>query len=308
MSTDYTTLTAGLVYEAKAKLGEGAIWNIEKQCLYWVDIEGQTFNVFDPAKAVNRAYPTPKRIGTVVPVNAKLVLVALEDGIAALDLDSGAIRYQLNTDIHLSHNKRFNDGKCDPAGNFWVGTLSMDGVGEVSSLYCIKGDFSLEEKVTGVSISNGIAWSLDGNYMYYIDTPTGEVVQYNFDAANSNLSQRKVIVKIPESMGYPDGMTIDNEGMLWVALWDGFGVARFDPATGSLLQKIDVPAPKVTSCAFGSEGLDTLFITTASVEMTEEELRQYPLSGSVFAVKVDAKGIKAHHFKHDVELLNNGVS
>jgi len=308
MINDYTTLTALLVYEAKAKLGEGAIWNPETQCLYWVDIEGQTFNVYDPVTAVNRAYPTPKRIGTVVPVNAKVVLVALEDGIAAIDLDKGSVHYQLNTDIHLSHNKRFNDGKCDAAGNFWVGTLSMDGVREVSSLYCVKADFSLEEKVKGVSISNGIAWSLDGNFMYYIDTPTGEIVQYNFDAISSNLSQRKVIVKIPDTMGYPDGMTIDNEGMLWVALWDGFGVARFDPATGSLLQKINVPAPKVTSCAFGTENLDTLFITTASVEMTEEELNQYPLSGSVFAIKVGAQGIKANSFKRDTLSFSDSVS
>lgn len=290
-------MSARLLFNAKAILGEGAIWNHLINKLYWVDIEGKFFNIFDPYTGENKVYSTNKRIGTVVPIGAETVLMALENGIATLDLRNGAITYKFNTDIHTTYNKRFNDGKCDPQGRFWVGTLSMDGVREVSSLYCINKDFSLVEKISGVSTSNGIIWSIDSSLMYYADTPTGEIVQYDFDSEQGNITNRKLIVKIPEEMGYPDGMTIDNEGMLWVALWDGFCVARFDPSTGELLQKIDVPAPKVTSCAFGGRDLDQLYITTASCEMTEEECNKYPLSGALFVADAGVKGIPSNHFK-----------
>ncbi|SDT46502.1 Sugar lactone lactonase YvrE [Mucilaginibacter mallensis] len=294
---DTKHITADLIFDAKAQLGEGAIWNHMESKLYWVDIEGRLFNVFDPVTNQNRTYNTLKRIGTVVPTNNGQVLVALEDGIATIELTDGTITYKIDTDIHLMHNKRFNDGKCDHEGRFWVGTHSMSGVREVSELYCISENFAMEEKVSGVSISNGIAWNADGSLMYYIDTPTGQVVQYDFDRQTGAIANKKVIITIPEEQGYPDGMTIDNEGMLWIALWDGFCVARFDPQTGEMIHKVAVPAPKVSSCAFGGDNLDTLYITTARAEMTEEELELYPLSGGVFAVKTDAKGMPAHYFK-----------
>jgi hypothetical protein len=142
-----------------------------------------------------------------------------------------------------------------------------------------------------------ITWNIDKNAMYYIDTPTSKVVKYKFDSSSGQISDAETIIEIPTEMGYPDGMTIDNDGMLWIALWDGFGVARFDPDTGTLLQKINVPAPKVTSCAFGGENLDTLFITTARVEMSKHALEKYPLSGSIFAAKTGVKGLPALPFK-----------
>lgn len=290
-------MEAKLCLNIKSKLGEGAIWYAPRQKLYWVDIEGMTLNVFDPLNLKNIAYPVGKRIGTVVPVDDDTVLIALEDGMATVDLIDASIKYHVYTDIHHEHSRRFNDGKCDPNGRFWVGTHSMAGIRGVSSLYCINSGFTLDEKITGVSISNGIAWSIDHKIMYYIDTPTGKVVQFNFNKENAEIANPKTIVAIPEEMGYPDGMTIDSEGMLWIALWDGFAVAQYDPRTGELLQKVAVPAPKVTSCAFGGANLDTLFITTASVEMTENELKQYPLSGSIFSAKVGVTGVTSFNFK-----------
>lgn len=291
-------MNASLLFKAGAKLGEGAIWSTDNQKLYWVDIEGRTFNVYDPVNNDNKVYSTGKRIGTVVPINANTVLVALEDGIATITLTTGAVNYKLDTVIHKTHNQRFNDGKCDPLGRFWVGTLSMDGTKGVSSLYCTGSDFYLHQKINEVSISNGIVWSIDASLMYYIDTPTGQVVQYDFDLQQGSISNKKVILQIDAADGYPDGMTIDSEGMLWIALWDGFGVLRVNPADGSILQKIDVPAPKVTSCAFGGPNLDQLYITTASVEMSDDELAAYPLSGSLFVAGVNVKGIKANYFVH----------
>ncbi len=290
-------MSARLLIDAKSQLGEGAIWNNIEKKLYWVDIEGRLLNVFDPAMSINKSYPVSKRIGTVVPIDNKKVLVALEDGIATIDLTDGSIVYRLHTEIHLTHEKRFNDGKCDHAGRFWVGTHSMDGTRGVSALYCISSNFDMQEKISDVSISNGIAWNADSSLMYYIDTPTGQVVQYDFDRQNGSITNKRTIITIPKEQGEPDGMTIDSDGMLWIALWDGFGVGRFNPKTGEMIQKIDLPVPKVTSCAFGGEKLDMLYITSARVDMSEEELEQYPLSGGVFVVQTQVKGVEAHHFR-----------
>ncbi|QEM11986.1 SMP-30/gluconolactonase/LRE family protein [Mucilaginibacter rubeus] len=292
-----TIIDATVALKVNAKLGEGSIWSVENQKLYWVDIEGRCLNVFNPVTGENKVFDVGRRIGTVVPVTKDTVLTALEDGLATVNLENGAVDYILNTEIHKEHNKRFNDGKCDPHGRFWVGTLSMDGVSNVSSLYSVDNGLDLKEQVSQVSISNGIAWNADGSKMYYIDTPTGEIVQYDFDSKHGNISNRKLILKIAEENGYPDGMTIDSEGLLWVALWDGFGVIRVDPSTGNILQKINIPAPKVTSCAFGGPNLDQLYITSASVEMSTGELEQYPLSGSIFVADLDVAGVPANYFK-----------
>ncbi|HVW97765.1 MAG TPA: SMP-30/gluconolactonase/LRE family protein [Mucilaginibacter sp.] len=288
-------MKAELLYQAGAKLGEGALWNHDTQKLYWVDIEDRTFNILDPNSKENKAYSTVKRVGTVVPAGAGFVLVALEDGIAAIDLSDGTIEYKLETDFHLEFDRRFNDGKCDPNGYFWVGTHSMSGKRGESSLYRISPDLKIEEKISGVSISNGIVWTEDKNLMYYIDTPTGQIVQYDF-GQDSEISNKKIAIEIPRDMGDPDGMAIDREGKLWVALWDGFCVVRCDPETGEIIQKIEVPAPKVTSCTFGGPDMDILYITTASVEMTYEDMQRYPLSGGIFSVKPGVKGVFANKF------------
>lgn len=287
---------AQLTFDAKALLGEGAIWNNIDKKLYWVDIEGRAFHVYDPSVRENRSYKLDKRVGTVVPAGFDRALLAIEDGIALITLSTGSIDYKIKTAIHHEGN-RFNDGKCDPKGRFWVGSMSLSDIPERGVLYCVTEDFEMIEKLDKVSISNGIAWSLDGSVMYYIDTPTKKIVKYNYDLHTGHISDPETIVEVPDGMGYPDGMTIDKDGFLWVALWDGFGVAQYDPFDGRLLQKIEVPAPKVTSCAFGGEDLDTLFITTARVEMSNEELELYPLSGALFTAKVGTQGLHAHSFK-----------
>ncbi|MEO7216477.1 SMP-30/gluconolactonase/LRE family protein [Mucilaginibacter sp.] len=288
-------MNASLLLNFNAVLGEGAIWDYDNQKLYWVDIEGRLFNVYDPLTQKNSVYNVHKRIGTVVPCANNKVLVALQDGIATLDLLTGEIEYKLNTGIH-QENKRFNDGKCDPQGRFWVGSLTVGNATSDNKLYSLTSDFKLAEHLTGLTISNGIAWSADSSLMYHIDTPTGEVSQYDFDKSTGSIANKRVIIKIPSTEGYPDGMTIDSEGMLWIALWDGFGVGRYDPQTGKQLQKVNVPAPKVTSCAFGGKNLNQLYITTASCEMSEDELNEYPLSGSLFVVETTVVGCRSHRF------------
>jgi len=287
---------AELEYEIKAKLGEGALWNHKTNELYWIDIEGKTLFIYNPKTKENKSYKMPSRIGTVVPYTENEVIVALEDGIYNFNLKSKTQTLFSNIESKLSDN-RFNDGKCDPAGNFWVGSMNIkDTKKTTGSLYKITKDKKVEQKINNVRISNGIVWTKDGKTMYYIDTPTGKIRAYDYDMEIGDISNERVAVTIPESIGYPDGMTIDEEDMLWVGLWNGNGVGRFNPKTGELISKIEVPAHNVTACAFGGENLDTLYITTARVDMSDDELKEKPLSGSIFKVKPGVRGVKSSFF------------
>jgi sugar lactone lactonase YvrE len=172
----------------------------------------------------------------------------------------------------------------------------LDGRKKGASLYRIDDDHSVHVMLDDVSISNGIVWTSDKKTMYYNDTPTLTVQAFDYDDRTGELSNRRVVVKIPKDSGYPDGMTIDAEDKLWVALWGGNCVARFDPLSGALLQKIAVPAPNVSSCAFGGKDLKTLYITTAREGLSEEKLKEFPLSGGLFSVEPGVMGVPANFY------------
>ncbi|WP_114779315.1 SMP-30/gluconolactonase/LRE family protein [Botryobacter ruber] len=293
MSTNQPS-EATLVLDAKATLGEGAIWHPEEKKLYWVDIEGKALHIFDPATNQDKQFPTSARIGTVVPVAGGCALVALQNGIHKMDTETGELTFITNP--LQEPDIRFNDGKCDPAGRFWVGTIALDAREGAAVLYRMRRDQSMQQMLDGVTNSNGICWSLDAKTMYYIDTPTLAVDAFDFDNISGKLSNRRTIIHIPKGEGQPDGMTIDAEGKLWVALHGGGAVTRWDPETGKLLQKVTVPAPNTTSCAFGGENLEVLYITTAREGLNEQELNQYPQSGGLFAVKPGVQGIPADFF------------
>lgn len=289
-------LKAELLLKINAKLGEGSIWDKHNNLLYWVDIEGKyvyKYNYFD---RTNTAYQLMERPGTVVPYEGSSVLIATEKGIGIFDFSIPDFKeYILKTPDFIENNLRFNDGKCDSKGRFWVGTMHLKAKKNAGSLYLLN-NIKLETKVNPTTISNGLAWSHDNLTMYYIDTTSSCVLAFDYDIETGSISNERVAIEINPELGYPDGMTMDAEGMLWIALWDGYAVARFNPISGKLLTKIEVPAPKVTSCAFGGEDLQTLFITTARVDMSEKDLEQYPLSGSLFYVQPGVKGIASNRF------------
>ncbi|MDO7846586.1 SMP-30/gluconolactonase/LRE family protein [Hymenobacter sp. M29] len=287
-------MQATSILHAQAPLGEGALWNPLTERLYWVDIEGRALHVFDPATGDDRRYPVGKRIGTVVPLRNGNALVALQTGIHEIDLTTGHLTRLADpiTDQYL----RFNDGKCDPAGRFWVGTFDLMLRPHAGTLYRFDPDGSMHVMLRRITNSNGIAWSLDQATMYYIDTPTLAVQAFDYDNRTGSIANPRVVVRIPEGTGGPDGMTIDTEGMLWVALWGAGALHRYDPATGALLQAITVPAPFTSSCAFGGPGLATLFITSARGGLTAAQLREFPLSGNVFAVQPGVAGVPACFF------------
>jgi len=298
-----------LVIDAKATLGEGAIWDYKNNRILWIDIEECSLNIFYPNEKENRKIKLNQKIGTVVPVEIfeNVVLIALEDGIYYLVLASEHVYKMIDLESKIKNN-RFNDGKCDPAGRFWVGSMDMNLSEGKGSLYCIDTNLSVKKNISGVTISNGIAWSVDSTMMYYIDTPTRAVAEYRYNIETASIKYSRIAIEIEKELGYPDGMTIDSEGKLWIAMWGGGYVTRWDPETGKLLEKIELPALNVTSCAFGGKNLDTLYITSAIEGVSEENRNKYPFNGGLFSVKPGITGIKANYFDVDVNLIKGDKS
>ena len=286
---------AELEYEIKAKLGEGAFWNHKTQELYWVDIVGNQFHIYNPSTKMDHSINMPSSIGTVVPYTNEEAIVALADGIYKVDIKSGELELVSNVESDIPEN-RFNDGKCGPNGNLWVGSIHYNQLKYNASLYKVEENGITTKMIDSVTNSNGIVWTKDSKTMYYIDTPTFNIKAYDFNVETSTISNERIAVKVSEEDGFPDGMAIDEEDMLWVGMWNGKAVARFNPKTGKLISKINVPAVNITSCAFGGENLDELYITTSNLGMTDAEVAQYPLAGSIFKVKPGVKGVKSAFF------------
>ena len=276
-------LQASLAFKSRATLGEASLWNFKTQELYWVDIESCELHIFYPQKNKERVIILGQRIGTVVPCENGKLLIALQEGIYELDLITMEKRLVI-TPPHDISAMRYNDGKCDAAGRFWVGSMHLEIVPRVAVLYKVERNQAIK-MLDDITISNGICWSLDNKTMYYIDTPTEKVRAFDFDLSTGSISNERVIIVMKDELARPDGMTIDENGMLWIAHWGGSCVTQWDPDTATLLSRISVPAYNVTSCAFGGEDLDILFITTASEEMPVDQVKKFPLAGSLFQVK-----------------------
>ncbi|RDU38827.1 SMP-30/gluconolactonase/LRE family protein [Neobacillus piezotolerans] len=285
-----------LVVDAKAVLGEGPCWDRKSGALYWVDIEGKKVHVFNPGTGEDRAIEVGQMVGAIVPRESGGAVVALEKGFHFMNLETGELELICDPEPGLEVN-RFNDGKCDQAGRFWAGTMDRNGAGEQGSLYCLEPSLSFKKKLGGLGISNGLAWSPDNRFLYFIDTPTGKVVRYKYDLESGQISEPKDVVVVPDGEGYPDGMTIDEEGFLWIAHWAGGKVSRWNPETGYKVSEIKVPAVNVTSCTFGGKDFGELYITTARNGMSDEELDRFPHAGGVFKAVPGVKGMPANEFK-----------
>jgi sugar lactone lactonase YvrE len=286
-----------LILDAKAELGEGSLWDERAKVLYWVDIVGQALHVYNPAARQDKSYKVGQMVSTVVLSEAGDVLVTVQNGFARFDLKTEKLDIIVDPEADKPAN-RFNDGKCDPAGRFWAGTMDISAVEpEKGSLYRLDRDLSVHTMLTNVSISNGIVWTADLKTMYFIDTTPCTVTAFDYDNATGNISNPRIVIQVPEEMGSPDGMSIDSEGMLWIAHWGGGAVRRWNPKTAEVLETIKVPAPNTTSCAFAGDNLDELYITSARGPLTPQQLEQNPHSGGLFRVKVGVKGTLTHRFK-----------
>lgn len=264
-----------------AILGEGVLWHPEEKVLYWIDITPGILYRFDPKTGQTKSWLMGAMIGTVVPASPEGLVVALETGIFHFTAKETLVRLADFPEAPEKGN-RFNDGKCDPSGRLWIGTMNKQVRAKAGSLYCFDGEI-LSPKISGLTISNGMAWSADQKTFYFIDTVDYAVVAFDFDTQTGNISNKRKVIEIPLEIGAPDGMTIDQEGMLWIAHWGGACIARWNPLNGTLLERVVVAAPHVTSCTFGGDDLQTLYISTAREGLTDEQLTEFPLSGGVFS-------------------------
>ncbi|MFX0557828.1 SMP-30/gluconolactonase/LRE family protein [Maribacter sp. CXY002] len=284
-----------VVHNHQCELGEGPVWDAQEEVIFWVDILQGEIHHYSLQRKQHKTYAVNEMVGCIALCNDGNFILASKSGIGFLNRATGEIEYVENPESHLPEN-RFNDGKCDAVGRLWVGSMSLLETPNAGSVYVFENNRSTL-KIKKTTISNGMAWSADNKIYYFIDTPTATVVAYDFDLNTGSISNKRVVIAIDEKEGYPDGMTIDQEGMLWIAHWGGWQVTRWDPNTGELLYRIKLPAAKITSCTFGGTQLNDLFITSAKADLTDEELKNQPLAGSLFVIKnCGYQGVPAFKF------------
>lgn len=285
-----------LVFDAKAALGEGPAWDDRRGKLVWVNILEGSVHEYDPVTGESHSFQTGQLVGAAVPSTDGGYVLALHHGFYRYR--HGSSQPELICDPEGPDTvNRFNDGKCDPAGRVWAGTMGMHGEQGTGALYRLDLDGTVTKMIDGVTCSNGIAWSPDEKTMYYIDTPTRQVVAYDYDQESGDIRNHRVAVHVAPEDGMPDGMAIDEEGMLWVAHWGGSQVIRYHPGEGTILERIPVPASQTTSCAFGGPNLDELYITSARIGISEQELTQTPAAGGLFRIKTKVRGAKLSYYK-----------
>ena len=281
------------------QVGESPIWDYKYNRLLWIDTQGSLF-IYTPNDGKNIEIKLDRMIGTVIPYKKDTVLVGLQDGIYEISLISRELKFISDPEGRDAGN-RYNDGKCDAEGRLWIGTMDKDCTPKKAGFFVIDTNGIGRRVLSDITISNGVIWSVDNKKLYYQDTPTRNISAFDFDIEKGVISNRQEIIHLPDTLGTPDGNTIDEEGMVWVANWDAACVTRWNPRTGELLQRIDVPALNVTAVAFGGENLEDLYITTASLYMPEDKAKNYPEAGNLFVVKPGVKGVRCNYWKQGGE-------
>lgn len=285
-----------LVVAARCELGEGPVWDDREGALLWVDIHRGRLHRFFPETGACDHLDLGGPLGAVVPCSGGGLLLAARNGVKRLEaIETGAFG-ALQVDVEpQSLGNRVNDGKCDSHGRFWIGTMSESTTLGAGSLYRIDADLSVTPVVKGTTISNGLGWSPSDESMYFIDSPRQTVWAFDFDAASGTIENRRDLISIPSSAGMPDGMTVDREGGLWIALWGGAAVHRYAPS-GALEAEIELPVPHVSSCAFGGSDFEDLYVTTATAGLSKRALHDHPDSGGVFRLRPGVQGFPATPF------------
>lgn len=279
------------VVAAQNELGEGPVWNSREKALYWVDIEDTCYYRFDPESRALQRVDVGTRIGALAFREAGGFVLAVEKGFAFWDPVARQLRMIDSPEGHKPLS-RFNDGAVDRRGRFWAGTL---GDTFNNALYRLDPGGRVSCMQTGVDISNGIGWSPDNRTMYFTDSTPAIIYAYDFDFDTGAITNRRVLVDSSDRPGVPDGLTVDQEGFIWSARWDGACIERYDQ-TGRLERTITVPAQFPTSVAFGGDDLRDLYITSARVELNAEKRQVPSMDGDLFRVRLDVGGLPEPYF------------
>jgi sugar lactone lactonase YvrE len=287
-------VVAEAVFDAQSEVGESPVWDVERGGLWWVDLLRGELHYWDGLSASTRQTTIGQSLGFVVPFQSGHRFVAgTRDGIGVIDEDG---HFSLIVPVERDRpDFRMNDGKCDPHGRLWAGTMN-DLTHRDGRLYCMTGDWHVSTIFEGLRVPNGIGWTKDGRLMYFADTGIPRLELWDFDPVNGRPIQCAHVVTFGPDEGGPDGLTVDAEGCAWVCMWGGHSVRRYSP-TGEWLQTIDIPAKNVASCVFGGQDFQDLYITTARYGLSPEELHVWPLSGCVFRCCPGVRGVPADAFK-----------
>lgn len=278
-------MKATLLHRCYDQTGEAATWLSRLGLFLWVDIDNGVLHTYHPESGSVTEQTFPELITSIIPRkgNDHEVILTLKNRLIAYHLTDKT--FTTLAEISGLHPQwRTNDCKASPEGRLWLGVMHLSNHKETGTLYCMNNDLSLAPVLTQQCIPNGIVWNREGDKMYYADSGRGCIEEYAYDCRTGNVRFARTVVQVPPEQGVPDGMTIDDKGLLWVAHWGGFGVYVWNPADGRLVAKVEVAVPNVASCTFGESG--QLFITTARAGLSDADKEAYPLSGSLFVAEV----------------------
>ena len=286
---------AELVHDGRAAHGEGVTWSARHQRLYWVDIDGRAIWHLDPDSGAADRWPTPDRVTAVAVRRVGGLLAATAGGLAFVDDESGALRPITEIEADLP-NTRLNDGRCDRQGRFLIGGIDEVDMQPISAVYRVDPDLLVTPVIGEVRCANSICFSPDGRTMYFADTPQRLIWAYDYDVAAGLPTNRRVLYDFANEPGSPDGSTVDADGCVWNAEWNGRRVVRITP-DGRLDRIVELPVYNPTCVVFGGRALDTLYIISSRQLMTEAQLTADPLSGGLFAVRPGVGGIAEPEFE-----------
>ena len=292
--TKKTNSIVRLEVRAKALLGEGPVWDDKLGLLFWLDIKGKRLHAFSPSKNSSFEIRLPVETSAIAPRYRGGLVAATRDGFAYLSPKTGNITMIADIEGHLTNN-RFNDGAVDCYGNFIAGSMDEFESDKSGTVYRLNAAGEVMTLFGGFVVCNGPAFSPDGKVLYFSNSAAREILAFPYEPPDGVLGKPRLFAKVLEVDGYPDGLTVDEDGGVWCAHWDGGHVTRFTP-NGKIDRIIQVPAPRVTSCAFGGFDYQTLFITTACYGLDSDQLEKFPLSGSLFSAEVGVNGLALPRF------------
>ncbi len=277
---------------AGAGLGEGPRWDAASETLLWVDIPGQSVHRYDPSTGEDTVESVPDVVSLALPRRRGGVVVGLPDGLHFLDGERSPLIAAIESE---RADTRTNDGACDAAGRLWVGTMALDERSPVAALYRVDSHLGVTTVLTGTTISNGLGWSPSGRKFYFIDSPTRRVDVFDCDPETGALENRRRFAAVEVEGAVPDGLAVDAEGGVWVALHGGWGLHRYSP-DGELAAIVDLPVARVTSCCFGGGDLRDLYVTTRREGLGASELAAQPLAGALLRLDAGVTGLPTHAF------------
>jgi sugar lactone lactonase YvrE len=279
-------------YPSQNILGEGPLWNVKDKAIYWVDIIGKKIQRYFPEDDKYEAFNVPLQVGMVAFRKQGEMVCATENGFYFWKIGAQEMEFIAHPEAG-KEGARFNDGKVDRKGRLWAGTMTPEGAS--SALYRLDPDMKVSKMVDGATISNGIGWNPDNTIMYYADSNRYVINAFDYNKEKGTLSNQRPFVQLDGKSGVPDGLTVDIEGYVWCAIYDGWRVMRYTP-TGDIATEIKMPISKPSSCIFGGENMDELYITTISDGLTAKEKENERMAGDLFMVKTDTKGLPEPFF------------